>query len=106
MKRTRYNGGSMKYYYDGFSIVGRWPRTAAVIALVFFLGTLARADNPADPMTQIKGGIGDVTAVFNDKGMPLQERRDKLAALADRYFDFSAMSRSVMGYHWRTLTPA
>jgi phospholipid transport system substrate-binding protein len=71
-------------------------------------GASAHAEQPAakDPMTQVRTGVADVIAVFRDPAMPLAERRQKLNALADKYFDFDAMARSVMGYHWRNLTPA
>ncbi len=59
-----------------------------------------------DPMARVRMGVADVIAVFRDQAMPLGERRKKLGALADRYFDFTAMARSVMGYNWRNLTPA
>jgi phospholipid transport system substrate-binding protein len=68
----------------------------------------ARAAVPpeSDPLTQIRQGVSDVMAVFHVPDMPLAERREKLRILADRYFDFDDMARSVLGYHWRALTPA
>ena len=59
-----------------------------------------------DPLARVRTGVADVIAVFRDPAMPLAERRQKLNALADKYFDFEAMARSVMGYHWRNLTAA
>lgn len=59
-----------------------------------------------DPMARVQDGVAEVISVFRDPAMPLRRRRAKLSALADRYFDFAAMARSVMGYHWRRLTPA
>ena len=59
-----------------------------------------------DPMRRIQGGVGEVLAVFKDQQMPLRDRREKLRTLAEKYFDFESMARSVMGYHWRDLTPA
>jgi phospholipid transport system substrate-binding protein len=67
-------------------------------------GASAEAIN--DPMRLVQGGVGEVIAVFNDKQMTLHDRREKLRALAEKYFDFESMARSVMGYHWRELTPA
>lgn len=64
------------------------------------------AATATDPMAQVQDGVAAVIAVFRDPAMPLRQRRAKLSALADRYFDFAAMARSVMGYHWRSLTPA
>lgn len=97
----------------------RWlaRKTAAAILIAVFMsvpafaqpGASAHAEQTAaakDPMMQVRTGVADVIAVFRDPAMPLAERRQRLNALADRYFDFDAMARSVMGYHWRNLTPA
>jgi phospholipid transport system substrate-binding protein len=59
-----------------------------------------------DPMVQVKSGVDDVMAVFRTRDTPLKVRREKLRELGTKYFDFNSMARSVMGYHWRQLTPA
>jgi len=68
--------------------------------------TLAAPANLNDPMAMVKSGIGQAIAVFQNHQMPLPERRKTLRVLAEQYFDFPMMSRSVLGYHWHTLTPA
>jgi phospholipid transport system substrate-binding protein len=57
-----------------------------------------------NPTAVVKTGISDVIAVFENKQMPLKERREKLEELGLRYFDFNDMARSALGYHWRDLT--
>jgi phospholipid transport system substrate-binding protein len=66
------------------------------------------ASNPGitDPMSQVKNGVSDVIDVFKAPDTPLQVRREKLRQLGVKYFDFESMTRSVMGYHWRELSPA
>jgi len=69
----------------------------------------ALADNAAptvtgDPMATVKSGIGQAIAVFQNQQMPLAQRRQTLRTLAGQYFDFAMMSRSVLGYHWSSLT--
>jgi phospholipid transport system substrate-binding protein len=59
-----------------------------------------------DPMEQVRSGVSDVMNVFEVPDMPLKVRRDKLRELGAKYFDFNSMARSVMGYHWRELSPA
>lgn len=59
-----------------------------------------------DPMAQVQNGVNEVIDVFKVPTMPLGVRREKLRELSAKYFDFNSMSRSVMGYHWRDLTPA
>jgi len=57
-------------------------------------------------MAQVKNGVSDVIDVFKAPDTPLQVRREKLRQLGVKYFDFESMTRSVMGYHWRELSPA
>jgi phospholipid transport system substrate-binding protein len=59
-----------------------------------------------DPMAQVKTGVSDVIDVFKAPNTPLKVRRGKLRDLGAKYFDFDSMTKSVMGYHWRQLTPA
>jgi phospholipid transport system substrate-binding protein len=66
---------------------------------------LAATANLNDPMAMVKSGIGQAIAVFQNHQMPLPERRKTLRVLAEQYFDFPMMSRSVLGYHWHTLSP-
>jgi phospholipid transport system substrate-binding protein len=58
-----------------------------------------------DPMAVVKDAISHAILVFQDHQMPLARRRQALRILAEQYFDFPMMSRSVLGYHWRELTP-
>jgi phospholipid transport system substrate-binding protein len=58
-----------------------------------------------DPMSVIKTGTDQVIAVFNDQQMQLNQRREKLRSMSLYYFDFDSMAKSVLGYHWRELTP-
>jgi phospholipid transport system substrate-binding protein len=92
----------------------------ALVALATFAAAPAYADSRAvapqaaidaptaanDPMGEVKGGVSDVMHVFEVPEMPLKVRRDKLRELGAKYFDFNSMARSVMGYHWRELSPA
>jgi len=59
-----------------------------------------------DPMSQVKHGVSDVIDVFKAPDTPINIRREKLRELGAKYFDFDSMTRSVMGYHWRELSPA
>jgi phospholipid transport system substrate-binding protein len=87
-------------------------RTSAVPLIMLLLwctaieSVIAATPPPADPMTVIKVGLDQVIAVFNDRQMPLNERREKLRSMSLRYFDFDNMAKSALGYHWRDLTPA
>jgi phospholipid transport system substrate-binding protein len=69
-------------------------------------GATGTASAATDPMAQVKSGVSDVMKVFEVPAMPLKERREKLRELGAKYFDFTSMARSVMGYHWRELSAA
>jgi phospholipid transport system substrate-binding protein len=83
-----------------FTIVLLLLCTARVQAVI------AAAPAPTDPMNVVKTGIDQVIAIFNDQQMPLSQRREKLRSMSLNYFDFDSMAKSVLGYHWRDLTPA
>jgi phospholipid transport system substrate-binding protein len=67
---------------------------------------MALAPTPADPMTVLKTGIDQVITVFNDRQMPLAQRREKLRLMSSQYFDFESMAKATLGDHWRDLTSA
>ena len=71
-----------------------------------FQTVAAATPAPPDPMSVIKSGLDQVLAVFNDQRMPLDQRREQLRSMSLQYFDFDSMAKSVLGYHWRDLTPA
>jgi phospholipid transport system substrate-binding protein len=66
----------------------------------------AGADSSADPMASVKAVIDQTFVVFKDKQIAPADREQKLRAIAESRFDFSAMARSAVGYHWRDFTPA
>jgi phospholipid transport system substrate-binding protein len=85
----------------------------SVALLVIFLFACAAtfqtafaATSQSDPMTVLQTGLNQVLEVFNNQGMPLDERRATLRTMSLQYFDFDSMARSALGYHWRDLTPA
>jgi phospholipid transport system substrate-binding protein len=88
----------------------RWLTGAAMLIWFAAMGLAAplRAATPidGDPMLRVQHGVNDMLAVFKDERMPLPQRRERLRAMAADDFDFDDMARSVMGYHWRELSPA
>ncbi len=75
----------------------------AALTLAAMIPQTACAD---DPMDVIKGTVNQALTVLRDKQTPLAQRQDHLRQIVAQSFDFSAMARSAMGYHWRELTPA
>lgn len=87
----------------------RLARAAAITLLAVAMGLsasgFARAtDAPSDPMALVKKLADQAVSMYRDTSKSLPERRRALRALANRNFDFTAMARSALGYHWRTLS--
>jgi len=43
--------------------------------------------------------------IMANKRAPVQQRRRELREAIENEFDFTEMSKSALGYHWRTLSP-
>jgi len=61
---------------------------------------------PVDATASVKSVIDQSILVFKDTQLAPAAREQKLRAIAESHFDFQEMSRSAIGYHWKTLTPA
>ena len=61
---------------------------------------------PVDATASVKSVIDQSILVFKDAQLAPSTREQKLRAIAESHFDFQEMSRSAIGYHWKTLTPA
>lgn len=80
----------------------------AGVALLTVAGTgfdrPASADSGAMASTQ--GMINQALQILANKQISVQQRRRALRELIEPRFDFTEMSRTALGYHWRELTPA
>jgi phospholipid transport system substrate-binding protein len=65
--------------------------------------TPARADD--DPMAVTKKTVDEALRVLRDTSTPLAQRQDKLRQIVAQTFDFTEMSKSALGYHWKQITP-
>jgi phospholipid transport system substrate-binding protein len=65
--------------------------------------TLAFADDSAMGVT--KAMVNRALQILGDKQTPVVQRRRELREVLEPRFDFEEMSRSALGYHWRTLSP-
>lgn len=95
----------------GFGSTSRFARVAVVttaLCVAFASGLLATPAAYAEPtpMGVVKMTVGQALAVLRDKSTPLPQRQRKLREIVSSTFDFREMSRSAMGYHWRSLTLA
>ena len=59
----------------------------------------------ADPMAVVQRTVNDALGVLRNKQLPDDQRREQLKQIIARSFDFTEMSRSALGYHWRQISP-
>jgi phospholipid transport system substrate-binding protein len=57
------------------------------------------------PMDVVKTTVDQALGVLRDTSAPLAQRQDKLRQTVAQTFDFTEMSKSALGYHWKQLTP-
>ncbi len=58
-----------------------------------------------DPVAVVKTGTEQVRKILQEYPQANKERRDKVRAVIDGYFDFDAISRLAVGMPWRNLPP-
>ena len=92
------------------TVRSRWssaPRVALLtIVTLLMIATSAYETAPSsDPLQAIHHGLDQVIAVFQKTNVSLAARREELRRLAEHNFDFTDMAKSVLGYHWRSLSP-
>jgi phospholipid transport system substrate-binding protein len=76
---------------------------AAAAAVILTVSRPIPAYAAPDPMEVVKSLVTPALQILGDKTTPLKERQEKLRNLANTSFDFTAMSRSALGYHWKSL---
>lgn len=84
----------------GLGRCGLWVIIAMALAL---LGATGGADTTG-PMPEVKAVVTQAVAVLKDTQLSLVQRRQRLRELAEAHFDFAAMARSALGYHWQKLS--
>jgi len=88
-------------------------RTVTLTGVLAGLGVLAAALGMsariayADPgaMVVTRSMVEQALQILRNKNTPIVERRRQLRATIEPRMDFNEMSRSALGYHWRSLTP-
>ena len=59
-----------------------------------------------DPISLVKGTVGQVLEVLSDKQMSQELRQHKVIEIVAGRFDFTDMARSSLGYNWKKLSRA
>lgn len=87
--------------------IRRAMAVSAAIALMVISASVApraaQADNGA--MSVAQNVVNQALQILSNRSAPLPERRRQLRGLVEANFDFAAMSRSALGYNWRSLAP-
>jgi phospholipid transport system substrate-binding protein len=65
----------------------------------------ALADAGGSPMAVTQTMVNRALQIMANKRAPVQQRRRELREAIENEFDFTEMSKSALGYHWRTLSP-
>lgn len=68
-----------------------------------FTVATARADD--GPMAVTETMVNRALKIMGNKSTPIAQRRHQLVEVVENDFDFTEMSRSALGFHWRSLTP-
>jgi len=80
--------------------------TIAIALLLITAGltpSIARADGDAMGITRTM--VNQALQILGSGSTPLPQRRRQLRDLVEQNFNFATMSRSALGYNWRSLTP-
>lgn len=72
---------------------------AATLAIAASVSTAAN-----DPSAVVQELVNQALNVLRDNQMPLKQKQDRLRGVVEDSFDFTEMSRSALGTHWRDLT--
>ena len=79
---------------------------AAAVALAAGARSLAAISPPeSDARTFVQSTIDEVLAILRNKSIPLEEKKQKVEAIAYERFDFELMSRLVLARNWSKFSP-
>ena len=88
---------------------GRALAILVAIACVFIIDSFtpiaARADAEDSPLAVTQAMVNHALEIMANKSTPVRQRRRELREAIENEFDFTEMSRSALGYHWRDLSP-
>ncbi|MDW7771928.1 MAG: ABC transporter substrate-binding protein [Desulfobulbaceae bacterium] len=78
-------------------------------AFLFNRTPAVAAETPNDPIEQLRPYVDEIVEILTNERFQgdekCMERRQKIMALAHERFDFSEMSKRVLGSQWRQLSP-
>jgi phospholipid transport system substrate-binding protein len=86
-------------------VIGR--DAVIAVAIATFVGVVSQTGSAdtGDPMSVVKSLVNPALALLQNNQLTLRNKRTQMRALVSNSFDYTEMSRSALGYHWRALTP-
>jgi phospholipid transport system substrate-binding protein len=92
------------------SISGAARLVAAALALAGAIVLMLASNRPArasdTAMSATRTMVNHALRIIANGSIPLGHKQRQLRQLVEPNLDFTQMSRSALGYHWRSLTPA
>jgi phospholipid transport system substrate-binding protein len=91
-----------------FSLLVAIATVAFAMTLTIFGGLTplaASADTGDTPMAVTQNMVNHALQIMADKSLPVRQRRRELREAIENEFDFKEMSRTALGYNWRSLSP-
>ncbi len=84
----------------------RWRWVAAALASLLVVAGAAAAAPADDARVAMQRTVDDVLVVLGDTSLSIQDKRDRLQAIATERFDFVTMSKLVLKRDWKRFDPA
>jgi phospholipid transport system substrate-binding protein len=78
---------------------------AHLVALCVTLGLAGAVRADQGPMETTQSLVNAALKVIANKSIPVAQRGEQVRQLIEPEFDFTEMSRSALGYHWKSLSP-
>jgi phospholipid transport system substrate-binding protein len=78
---------------------------AVIMGLLSLRPVAHGSTTTGDPISMVKGTVGQVLEVLSAKQMSQQSRQRKVLEIVSGRFDFTDMARSSLGYNWKKLSP-
>jgi len=78
------------------------------LACSLFIASIASTGTAATDTTALattQQFVNRALKILADKRTPVPQKQTQLRSVIEPCFDFSEMSRSALGYHWKSLTP-
>jgi len=84
-----------------------WIAAAVIATLAAGLapsGLISAAHADGDPMSVTQQTVNQALAVLRNKQVTLADKQQQLRHIVEATFDFTEMSRSALGYHWKEIS--